>query len=278
MLDVNIVNIARKRIMLEIEDQSIFLRDQIDRVKAEMSAKGILGSGATVRRIIDLCSQSIRNRAQLVWQTLFRFITTSGVSYSDDLSSELKNIVAAYLPESLNNFRDIIERNIPRTSVETISRLMEDLSVARAHALNTISTEIDLFVHSLKKKSQIIEGDKKATIVNIYSPVGSIQTGDNAIANVTQIIDSDLRQQFASVLNSISEGLSSLESLPTFPKNEIEELIIDGQSELKREKPNSTKLRSIFSTIGASIQTVASLKPAYDTLKQLLTYLGVSLP
>lgn len=278
MLDDKIIDIARKRIMLEIEDQSIFLRDQIDRLKNEMSAKGMFGSGVTGRKIIDLCSQSIRNRAQLVWQTLFRFITTSGISYSDNLSSELKNIVAEYLPESLNNFKDVIERNIPSTGVETIPRLMEDLSVARIHALSTINTEIDLFVHSLEKRNQIIEDDKKATIVNIYSPVGSIQTGDNAIANVTQIIDSDLRQQFASVLNNISEGLLSLESLPTFPKNEIEELIIDGQSELKREKPNSTKLRSIFSTIGASIQTVASLKPAYDTLKQLLTYLGVSLP
>lgn len=278
MLDKDIIKIAHERIKLEIEDQAALLLEDIARVKNEMSARGMLSSSATDVNIVNLCSQSIRNRAQLVWQTLFRFITTSGLSYSDDLSTDLKKIIEEYLPESLNDFRGIIERNIPRTSIKTIHKLIEDLSFARAHALNKVGTEIDLFIHSLKKKSAINEGDNKGNIFNIYSPVGSIQTGDNAIANTTQIIDADLRQQFSNILNNIAERLSEIESLPTCPKSEIVELIIDGQTELKKDKPNSTKLRSLFSTIGVSIQTVASLKPAYDTFKQLLTFLGVSLP
>lgn len=63
---------------------------------------------------------------------------------SDNLASELKAIIESYLPESLNDFKSIIERNVPRFSTGAISNV-EDLVFARNHALKSIGTEHQWF-------------------------------------------------------------------------------------------------------------------------------------
>ena len=101
MIDEKIIKIANDRIRIEIDEQNINLRREIERIKAEMSGRGVLRSGMTIKRVTDLCVETVKNRAQLVWQTLFRFITTAGISYSEDLADELKRLVAQHLPEQL---------------------------------------------------------------------------------------------------------------------------------------------------------------------------------
>ena len=119
--------------------------------------------------------------------------------------------------------------------------------------------------------------ESNSTIVNIYSPVGSIQTGSSSIAHVTQHLDADVRSELSNALTQIAAALAYSTVSLTQPKNEIVELVKEGQQELGKSSPNLTKLRSLLSTVGSSTQTVASMKPAYETLKQALTFLGISL-
>lgn len=281
MIDPEILKIADERIKLEIEQQIRNLRNEIDRVNAEMAVRGLGHFGAMNGSITKLYKQHIKNQAQLIWQTLFRFITISGISYSENLASDLKEVVSKYLPESFPDFKSYIQRTASHSGSESLYKEVEpELVSARNQALRLVGTEIDLFVHSLKKKGKIEkigESDSK-TIFNIYSPVGSILTGDNTIANIIQNIDTDLKLQLDGTLKAIADGLEQLDALPAHQKQEIKDIVKEGREELKKDKPNSLKLKSFLTTIGATIQTVASMKPAYDTLKQLLTYFGVSLP
>lgn len=150
MADEEIKKIAHDRIRLEIGEQNNNLCIEIDRIKAEMSAKGLLRSGAIIKRVTDLCAETTKNRAQLVWQTLFRFITTTGISYSEDLPEELKGIVAQYLPEKLDDLRGQIKKITEIAgSPNLFERMEQELDKARTRALAKVGTEIDLFVHAL---------------------------------------------------------------------------------------------------------------------------------
>jgi len=162
MIDPNILKIINERIKLEIEQQSKYLLEETDRLKAEMAAKGLSQSGAMIKRIAKLCEQSIENRAQRIWETISIFITISKVEYSESLAADLKKIVSDYMPDSLPDYKHHIERNISRFSIKSIPIVMEDLEVARAISLKSVGTEIDLLVHSLKNKieSAKIENNK----------------------------------------------------------------------------------------------------------------------
>ena len=141
-----------------------------------------------------------------------------------------------------------------------------------------MGTEIDLFVHSLKGKADILKNGSSSTIFNIYSPVGSIQTGDNSIANVIQNLDSEVKDQILKTLEDINSILAQSEIEIPIPKDELIEVVQESQEELKKQKPNVTRLKSLLITVGTSIQVVSSLKPAYEALKQALAFIGISLP
>ena len=279
MIDREILKIAHDRIRIEISEHNKSLRIEIDRIKAEMAGRGVLCSGATIKLISDLCVDAVKTRAQLVWQTLFRFITTTGISYTEELSEELKGLVGQHLPEKLGDLRGYIKQAAEMAgSPKQKDRYGQELDIARKGALAKVGTEIDLFVHSLRKKINAEQDKKTSTVFNIYSPVGSIQTGDNAIANVTQKIDTEIKYKLEKVLEEIGIALNQSEVELACPKGELIEVVQESQVELKKDKPNITRLRSLLTTVGMSIQVVSSFKPAYETLKQALTFIGISLP
>ncbi len=277
MLDKDVVRISEERLLLEINEQTQNLNQEINREERAATAKGSVLSGAHFNGIKNLCVLTINNRAHLVWQTLFRFFTTAGICYSETLAEELKALVAKHLPENL--FKDIIDQKAQQYGKPDSSiRYGPELDVDRKAALAKVGTEIDLFVLSLKKKVEMKEKETSSMIFNIYSPVGAIQTGDSSIANVTQTIDSDVRDQLSKVLEEISSKLAQ-ENIPLpHPKGEIIEIVQESQEELKKPSPNITKLRSMLVTVGTAIQTINSFKPVYETLKYALTFIGISLP
>ena len=279
MVDQEIIRVAHDRIRIEIGEQDNRVRTEIERIKAEMSGRGMLRSGMTIKRVSDLCIGIVKNRTQLVWLTLFRFITTTGVSYTEELSEELKGLVARYLPEKLSDLRDYIEQTAKLMgSPDLHERFGQELDKARNQALAKVGTEIDLFVYSLKKKVEAEVSESLSTVFNIYSPVGSIQVGDNSIANVTQNLDAEIKDQIEKALEEINLVLNQSEVETPSPKDELIEVVQESQEELQKEKPNVTRLRSLLTTVGTSIQVVSSLKPAYGILKEALTFLGISLP
>lgn len=280
MIDQEIAKIANDRIRIEIEEQNSRLHSEIGRIKVKMRNEETLQSSTSIKDIANLCIDTIKNRAQLVWQTLFRFITTAGISYSPELSDELKGSVAQHLPEKLGDLRDYIKQttNLIIGSPSLYESIWRDLDSGRNQALAKVGTEIDLFVHSLKTKADSVKDGTSSTVFNIYSPIGSIQTGDNSIANVTQNIDTEVKEQIRKALEEINSKLTRSEVETPTPKGELIEVIQESQVELQKEKPNVTRLKSLLTTVGTSIQVVSSLKPAYETLKQALTFIGISLP
>lgn len=279
MVNEEIIKIANDRIRIEIGEQNNNLQREIERAKAEMNHRGVLRSSMAIKRVADLCAETIKNRAQLIWQTIFRFITTSGISYSENLSEELKGLIIHHLPKNLGDLRGHVKKIAEIAgSPNMYERMEQELDSARNQALAKVGTEIDLFVHALKNKEAAVTNGASSTVFNIYSPVGSIQTGDSAIANVTQNIDTEVKEQIRKALEHIEIALNQPEVALSSSKTELIEVVQESKDEIQKEKPNVTRLRSLLTTVGSSIQVVSSLKPAYETLKQALTFLGISLP
>ena len=279
MIDPEIIKIAHDRIRIEIDEQNKWLRKEIDHVKAKMAAVHTLRSSMTIRIVYDLCRDSLKNRAQLIWQTLFRFITTAGISYSGKLSLELKELTAQHLPATMNDFDDhILQITGLSGSPKMFGQLKRKLDSEREQALAKVGTEIDLFVHSLKRKTDQMENGSSSTVNYIYAPAGSILTGNGSIAYINQTIDTDVKERISNVLQEIFIKLEKSEVKTPTPKDELIEIVKESKNELQKDKPNTTRLKSLLASIGTSIQVVSSLKPAYETLKQVLTLIGISLP
>jgi hypothetical protein len=233
----------------------------------------------TLVQVASLCADAARDRAQIAWQTLFRFVTTSGITYYEGLAEDLKKVIADHLPENLVDLKGFVKEEAEALGLpDLISQLQAEVEGARATTLAKINGEIELFVISLKNRAQVSKDQPEQTVFNIYSPVGAIQTGATAVAYVSQTIDTATRDKLLNVLRELEQRLETVDSLPKHPKHEIIELVKESETEVRKETPNSTKLRTILSAIATSIQTVADLRPAYEGLKEALMYFGITLP
>lgn len=279
MLNEQIARLATERIRLEIGEQNARLQGEIIRIRSEMAARGMLNSGNTLHKVAQACADAARDRGQIAWQTLYRFVTTAGVHYYDGLAEDLKTVVSEFLPLALGDLKGYPRQEAQRLSNQNAAAQLEQMvEDARAATLAKIKNEIDLFAVSIKNRQAMTPEKPDTQVFNIYSPVGSIQTGANAVAYVTQNIDTATKDKLNEALSAIEEALARIDTLPTHPKAEVVEIVREAKAEIAKSEPNTTKLRSLLSTTATSIQTVASMKPAYELLKTGLAYLGVTLP
>jgi hypothetical protein len=268
--------VASKMISGQLADRDSQLRTDISKIRNEMAGRGVLQSGMTFSRIHSLCKTEIRNRARIVWQILFRALNTVKVHYSEELATALKKEVEKYFPKNLPKFNPILKE---AAQLSNYKGKLPDLSNDRARALAEVYGEIDLYVLALHSADE--EEEKSGAQQNIYkfySPVGAVQTGQNAIANVVQTIDSQDREILLQALDTIKQSLAVSEELASYPKEEIIDLVEEAKTEIKKDKPNGLRLRSIITTVATAIQTVSILQKAYQALKVAVLPLGIQLP
>lgn len=276
MIKQDILKIANDQIELEIRDQTDRIIKEFNRKKSNLYARRIQNSSPAWNEITSFCSEAVNERAQLVWQTIHRIITTSGISFSESLTDQLKQIVVNHLPEKLEDIKGLLEKYLPNSGSLDLTVRLNQIETVRKNALEKVYNEIELFVFSLKYKKEGAEA--ASNIININSPVGAIQTGSNSITHIYQNINPEDKEQLLKALRSVEEALGRIDSLPPHSKNEIIDLVKDGKDELGNKNSNTMKLRKIFTAIGFSIQTVANLQPAYEALKQALLLIGTQMP
>lgn len=290
MIDPNILKIINERIKLEIEQQSKYLLEETDRLKAEMAAKGLSQSGAMIKGIAKLCEQSIGNRAQRIWETISRFITTSKIKYSESLATDLKKIVSDYMPDSLPDFKHHIERNISRFYVKSIPSVMEDLEVAHAISLKSVGTEIDLLVQSLKNKNDSAETDNyMSDLDSLIHELEDISTrfvkGDNItglflqsdnealfkqkIMELTTLLDEifgDNNRYSINIVNTVNQGSGGFVGGPSLHcVKEVIGILNASKTQLSRDTnrdktKTSQKSSNLKITEGNTMTTISSLK------------------
>lgn len=275
MLDESLKKNIKARIRLEKEGHEEQLRLELQRIRAQAAATGMFGSGNMLYLINETCRLAVRNRGQLIWNTIHRFITTAGVSYSSSLREELLDLFKENFrpPDDINGLRETaLTAGIGRNQAAE-SQLEESFGKSRSDTLEIIAGEIDLFLTAMKKNES--EGNKGSTM-NFYAPVGSVQTGANSTAYVTQNISVDARTTLVSAFDEIIKELSKSQIVPQ--REELIEVVQDAKTEIAKSKPNALRLQSYIVTIGTMIQAVAALKPAYGLLKLGAAHFGITLP
>lgn len=281
MLDKELTTWLSQKINFEIGAQLPPLRQGVEQIKQEMNARGVLQSGMTVHNVGELCNDSISQKAEIISQTIINVVQDAEVEYSDYLAGQLKEIASKHLPKGMGDLEGYVKQVGKLTGISTLdsiyNRFKEKFRITRDINLRRIHNNIDLLMVKLKKIAETTQEDK-STVFNINAPVGTIQTGDKSSANITQnIIDSAASELLSEALRIIEEAIIK-EEAPEFPKDEVLEIIRESHGELTKKKPNITKLRSFFLTVSTSIQSIASLKTAYEILKPAFGILGIPLP
>ena len=276
MLDNKVSDLVDRMTRVQFNERQGQLQHDIALAQSQMAARGLGRSGAIVQRVYELCSRDVEIRTLLIWQTLVRVLSQVGVRYLDDLARDLKQEIRKYLSSILDYPNDCLQKIVQQIGIG----MATSLSDVREQALMKVDAEIDLFVLSLLRQTEARQGKTESAgqIFNFYSPIGAIQTGPSATANVVMNLSPRDREALREALERVKEGLSIVEHLPGHPKEEVLDLVEEAKTEVGKPRPNGMRLGSVLMAVGTAIQTVGSLQPAYQALKAALLPLGIPLP
>lgn len=285
MVDPKVSELSRKLTEVALAERREQLQRAIERALNGLTISGEGRSGAAILAIQDLCVAEISTAVDLAWRHLKRALGDLGGQPSEHLTRDLKlelfsQIIgySQYLEQVLrgHHVRLLGSSSSPGTDPllsETAGRLQRAFELANTR----IGAEIELDMLSPMREVPGTGGQPQ-TILHFHQPVGAVQTGAGAIANVVQNLGHQDRQRLISAIDGMKEAIAALREPAARPKSELVELLEEGRAELEKANPNALRIGSVLFGAATAIQTIASLQPAYQALKAALAPLGVQLP
>lgn len=172
MLDATLVSIAEERASQDIEDRREAFSKEVAQLQSEMSARGLLRSGACGQETVKAIGNELRVRSSLIWHAFARAIGAKPMVLSQATGSEIKERISTllekYSPDLPEHYRKL-ENLLPGFSPQ------KSISELKQAALDRIFTEIDYAVLKPSEPSKSSPG-----MINIIQGESIIQTGDDS--------------------------------------------------------------------------------------------------
>lgn len=264
-MDQSLINIIINRISVLKDKESAALRREIDRLKSDAASRGFPSMpGHTQDQIKELYERCHSNLPLLIIQEMRDVLLKTKASPSQELSRELKDLLSSYAL-SANGLKDSLR-------YEGISSALADTVMISQP--NRFFPEIDLIMSEL----EILEkGDQVTTIYNINSSGGIVQTGDGSEAKIFNINNSD-RDEILKILDLMANTLAIADDFKSHKKEEVKEILEEVKNEIGKYSPNRMRLTSLLYGFAMTVQSIASVKPAYEALKATALHIGINLP
>ncbi|EHK58165.1 hypothetical protein [Allomesorhizobium alhagi] len=257
------------------------VKREIGKTTAQFSARGSLQSSMAIKGVVDVASRTIPIFAQATLNLIIRSTTAHGIAINSTNRDEIRTLVAGHVSNEVARLRAIVSEAPPlksKSMAPTGETLLAELGRIEKLEMQRITGELALIAASNDKRIADGVSNNSPTLV-FNAPVGVVQTGPGSYGIANQVIDSAAREALENAFTALLEVLAAEESEDVpFDRLEVEELAIEGKSELSKEKPNRTRLKTIVSGIGGAISYAPKFKDAYDTLKWAGALVGISLP
>ena len=144
MIDQNIASLARNLINPAIEERRRPHHNDIQRVLAEMSARGIAHSSMTAKSVYQLCEQELKARNDLAWEALQNVHKSVGAPLNETLATDLKREVGIYRRDAKLELNSVMQQVFA-----SVGYYQDSLDNAEYQAEQAVNGKIDVYVASL---------------------------------------------------------------------------------------------------------------------------------
>jgi hypothetical protein len=202
-------------------------------------------------------------------------VSSAGVdSDGDALVAELRSLLEGYGSDVMADITAAwSEESRPLRGTPWGGPTLED-ELKRAIAKQ--AAEAALFALNVQALTRNMPRSDAGAVINVYAPVGAIQTGAGSSAMVDQDVSSIGVAAALEVLTRIESLLPAIDDESLRPR--LQELVRAGREEGRRPTPDGNRLRGILGGIATAVQTLGSAAPAYQFVKAALLPHGLILP
>lgn len=236
----------------------------------ERKETGGRGEGYAAR-LAQLYQEQLKARGQVILEAAKSIHVRFGLPSDEATASALKALAEKTLEAQIQGLRGAYERHLLPFGITPASDpFAHQGPLTHAGVLNAIGRHL-WEVQNLPMPKQ----PTPTPSITFNGPVGAVQTGDNAVANVTQ---SWSGENVAAVVKALADFKALLHTAPGLDAELRADLLKDverASTELAAPTPNTGRLTRWLGGVGTTVQTVGALQPAWEAVKVCLRSLGL---
>lgn len=274
MLDEKIFATFEKLLGVESERIDRAMTDDLMHIAADASRRGMLNSSAAALQGVKKVADTLPIRAEVAMSLFLRCASAANIKFDQESADDFLVRLSTWFDTEIQRLQGILKastvfsrRIVNENNEAAFLKYLHD--TARMTKTKT-EGQVELLV--LQNQSQSRDGEKQnGPNINVTGNIGSLHTGDYSSANVIQNIDTGTSERILEALENIANELAASGDDNT----DLCEVVEEAKLELKKEKPNTTKLVGLLKGVGGAIGFIPKFQDAYNTLKWAAAGLGL---
>jgi hypothetical protein len=221
----------------------------------------------------EVARRNLSQRATRVWELLQRVMSDVGVTPDESTAHTAKVLVREAMEQQHARVLATLEKySLSKQPNHPEFRNLESEAFAQR---DRIWAEIDLLFEKLRQQRTPAPSQP---VFNFHGPVGAVQAGPNATAYIQQQIGGDALERLQQSLDALVSAVEQAEELIEPVRTDVVAVVQEVKAELQQRSPNRIRLGGLALGVATSIQTIASLEPAWKMVKAAFASVGVVLP
>ena len=136
----------------------------------------------------------------------------------------------------------------------------------------TLDIEAQFYVDEMRRTEERQDAGTTPGMV-FNASVGAVQTGAFSTAHVS--LSGPDADRFVAALEDLKGSIAENTEIQTEQREQAEELADDLLNAVKADKPNPPRIGALFGGLAQTINTVASLRPAWETARDAAIAIGL---
>lgn len=275
MLDDAVKNRIRGHIDAELGPREATLSAELADIRARMNARGLLHSSVAIREYARAACAELSIRAEQIWFAVRRAHASMVGTLSADTLDDLRREIGHYVAEHTERVMALANRMAGTWAKGSAAQhITEEVTKRSAELIAKLNVEVQYYADDLGRAATAAGANdsNERPAVNIYGPVGAVQMGSNATAHVSMAGAEGDRLRAA--IEGLLRAIETNGEIGRNQRDEALDMLRDTTIAARAERPNAPKIAGLLAGVGTVVRTVASLRPAWDAVKDAATAIG----
>lgn len=253
-------------------DGFVVLSLQLSNAQREFDKKEINGRGqGYAARLSALYQEQLKVRGQVIVESVKTMHEKFCLPNDESTTAQLKALAEKAFHIQVDGLRGSYERHLQSFGiVPTADLFAYQGPLTQAWVMNTVCRHLWTLENvPMHKETHTV------LTMNFNGPVGAVQTGANAAATVTQSWSGESLDAVVKALTDFNALIKNTPSLDAKIQADIESDVKNALEEMATTTPDMTKVMRWLHGVGASVQAVAAIQPAWEAVKVIIRMLGL---
>jgi hypothetical protein len=274
MLPDSIVTTARQLTNGTLSTMDGSFLAELSRAKSDLHARGLLRSSNAASQCLKLANAELRTIAETIWGSLRTALEANPQPFDEQLLVAVQGAFNLMQVDFNSRVIDPIRTLAAISGAHTAAAVEASVLTFSAKLNQKYMAQIAIWV-SQGQTASVAAQRSPMNQYNFHAPVGAVQTGPDATANIHQQFDSAEVEKLIDGLREFSKQLNAMPVPDPVRRHQVIAVTTELEAELKAPTPNRFKLQSIFKGISTFVQTLAVAPDAYQNIENILRALGL---